>query len=338
MTTRTHLPSERRGSVVRNFEPGDETAVIELLRTAFPEWPREMTDPDPGQFFRWKHMDCPVGGSTMYVAEADGRVVGFEARLPWRFGAGGEVLLASRGTDLAVHPSHRGMGISLALRRAAVFGPEVAFTWSNPNRESMPGSLRFGRRLVGAVPRFVRSGGRPRATIRRALAHEFAAAARLPIDAPPARAVLADGPWLRPRHASCADRRLRTVRDSEYLRWRYAFDDYRAVRAESRRGGEGIAIFRARRWGRLWGLDVCELIAQGDDPRLTGALLRRVRESASADLVRCSFPSRAAAARHGFAQYPGRTALMTSPLREHLSPDPARMSSWALTGGDLELL
>jgi hypothetical protein len=83
---------------------------------------------------------------------------------------------------------------------------------------------------------------------------------------------------------------------------------------------------------------VCELIVEGDDPGLTRTLLRRVRESASADFVRCSFPSRVAAARHGFAQYPGRTTLMTTPLRERLSPDPTRMSSWALTGGDLELL
>jgi GNAT superfamily N-acetyltransferase len=283
-------------------------------------------------------MDCPFGSSTMYVAAADGLVVGFEARLPWRFGAGDEVLLASRGTDLAVDRSHRGRGISMALRRAAVFAPEVAFTWSNPNRESLPGSLRFGRRLVGAVPRFVRPGGTPRGTIRRAVGHEFAAAAQLPIDAPSARSVLADGLPLSPRHAGRADRRLRTVRDGEYLRWRYTFEDYRAVHSEGSRGGEGIAIFRARRWGRLWGLDVCELIVEGDDPGLTRTLLRRVRESASADFVRCSFPSRVAAARHGFAQYPGRTTLMTTPLRERLSPDPTRMSSWALTGGDLELL
>jgi hypothetical protein len=37
-------------------------------------------------------------------------------------------------------------------------------------------------------------------------------------------------------------------------------------------------------------------------------------------------------------QYPGRTALMTTPLRGSISPDPGTMSSWALTGGDLELL
>jgi hypothetical protein len=29
---------------------------------------------------------------------------------------------------------------------------------------------------------------------------------------------------------------------------------------------------------------------------------------------------------------------MTTPLRDRIAPDPTRLSSWALTGGDLELL
>jgi GNAT superfamily N-acetyltransferase len=338
MIAHTQTSTARKGLVVRDFHPDDESDVLELLRSSFGEWPREMSCADPGEFFRWKHVDCPFGGSAMYVAEVDGLVVGFEGRLPWRFLAGGETLLASRGTDLAVHPSYRGRGISLALRRAAVFGPETAFTWSNPNRESMPGSLSFGRRLVGAVPRFVRPGGRPRATILRAAGHEFAAPEQLPIDAPTARESLADGAPLRLRQTGGGERRLSTDKDDDYLRWRYAFADYRAVRASTRQGGEGIAIFRARRSGRLWGLDVCELIAEREDPRLTRSLLVEVRSAAPADFVRCSFPSRAAAARRGFVQYPGRTALMTTPLRERIEPDPTRLSSWALTGGDLELL
>jgi hypothetical protein len=83
---------------------------------------------------------------------------------------------------------------------------------------------------------------------------------------------------------------------------------------------------------------VCELIVEDADTLATRTLLRRVRDAAPVDFVRCSFPSRWAAARYGFAQYPGSTVLMTTPLREHLLPDPTRLSSWALTGGDLELL
>src|SRR3982074_1182469 len=101
----THRPGLR----VRGFEPDDEPAVLDLLRTSFPEWPREMTVADTSAFFRWKHASCPFGPSTMYVAGVGGVVAGCEARLPWRFRAGADVLTASRGTDLAVHPAHRGL-------------------------------------------------------------------------------------------------------------------------------------------------------------------------------------------------------------------------------------
>jgi GNAT superfamily N-acetyltransferase len=322
---------------VRGFEPEDEPSVLELLEASFGEWPRELTSARPSEFFRWKHESCPFGASMMYVAEVRGDIVGFEARLPWRLRAGADVLMASRGTDLVVHPAHRGRGISLALRRAAVFSPDVAFTWSNPNRESLPGSLRFGRTPVGEVPRFVSFGGRLRATMRRVVGQEWPAPARLSIDAPTAREILAQGTPL-PAPRPDAHELLATVRDLDYLRWRYAFKDYRSVRATAAGRGQGIAIFRARRWGRLWGLDICELLVEGDDPLITRALLRQVRDAAPVDFVRCSFRSRSTAARYGFMQYPGRTVLMTTPLRERIVPDPTRMSSWALTGGDLELL
>ncbi|MCW3028360.1 MAG: family N-acetyltransferase [Solirubrobacterales bacterium] len=337
MITHPHIVTRRRALEVRGFEPDDEPAVLELLRTSFGEWPREMSAADPSEFFRWKHAGCPFGPSTMYVADVAGAIVGFEARLPWRMEVGAEVLTASRGTDLAVHPAHRGLGLSLALRRAAVFPREVAFTWSNPNTESLPGSLRFGRTLVGKVPRFVSFGGRPRATMLRAVGQEWPVAAPLEIDAPTARQVLADGTSAAV-HRPEPSPRLATVRDLDYLRWRYAFEDYRAVRAKAVGRGDGIAIFRARRWGRLWGFDVCELIVHGDDPLLARGLLRQVADTAPVDFIRCSFRSRSTAARHGFVQYPGRTVLMTTPLREGITPDPTRMSSWALTGGDLELL
>ena len=329
--------TRRQGVMVRSFEPQDEFHVLELLQASFREWPREMTVAHPSEFFRWKHASCPFGPSTMYVAEADDVIVGFEARLPWRFRAGAHVLVASRGTDLVVHPAHRGLGISLALRRAAVFAQDVAFTWSNPNRESLPGSLRFGRTLVGRVARFVRFSGRPRTSMLRALGQEWPEAAHLPVDAPSARELLAQGSPVATQRPE-PHGRLGTARDLDYLRWRYAFGDYRAVRASTAGGGEGLAIFRARRWGRMWGFDVCELIVDRDDLSLSRRLLRQVGAAGPADFIRCSFASRATAARHGFVQYPARTFLMTTPLHERITPDPRSIASWALTGGDLELL
>jgi GNAT superfamily N-acetyltransferase len=320
---------------VRGFEAQDTPAVLDLLLTAFGRWPGEIRAVEPSEFFRWKHFLCPFGASSMYVAESDGVIVGFEARLPWCFTAGVKLLTASRGTDLAVHPAHRGRGISIALRRAAVFPRDVAFTWSNPNRQSLPGSLRFGRTLVGKVPRFMRLAGRLPRSIQPRVGQERPASVDMPIDAPTAREVLVQGT---PAQVREPHGRLTTARDLNYLRWRYAFDDYRAVRAQTARGGDGIAIFRARRYRRFWGFEVCELIVERPDPGATRSLLRQVRDAGPVDFVGCAFQSRSAAARQGFVQYPGRTALTITLLQDDIDPDPARLSSWALTGGDLELL
>ena len=50
--------------------------------------------------------------------------------MPWRLRVSGRVLATMRGVDLAVHPSYRRRGVSMAMRSAASFGDDVAFMWS----------------------------------------------------------------------------------------------------------------------------------------------------------------------------------------------------------------
>ncbi|HEV2922995.1 MAG TPA: hypothetical protein VGW98_03115 [Solirubrobacteraceae bacterium] len=133
--------------------------------------------------------------------------------------------------------------------------------------------------------------------------------------------------------------RLATVKDLDYLRWRYGqFDEYRALRTDAGEGGGGMVIFRLRRHGPFWGSHVCELFVQRRDRRTARKLLGRVRDAASADFIECNFSSRRQAAQHGFVQYPDRSVLMTYPIQQNLVPDPTQRASWALSLGDLELL
>jgi GNAT superfamily N-acetyltransferase len=120
---------------VRAFQADDEPRVLEVLQAAFGEWPQDIESVAPSEFFRWKYMDGPFGLSILLVAEANGEVVGFYAYLPWRFRAGESHLTAMRGVDLAVHPSHRRRGVSMAIRAAANFSSDVAFIWSNPSEQ-----------------------------------------------------------------------------------------------------------------------------------------------------------------------------------------------------------
>lgn len=334
-------PTTHDGAVkVRAFEAGDEPRVLELLHAAFGTWPRDIQSVTPTEFFRWKHMDGAFGPSTLLVAEADGGVVGFAAYMPWLFRAHGKVLATARGVDFVVDPSVRRRGTSGAMRAAFGLSSRVPLVWSNPNEKSRPSNVRASGVQICRLPRFMQPGGSPRETLARARGKGSKTPEQLHIEAQTTAELLGDGLHgdLLLSHASEPNDRVATAKDPDYLRWRYGrFDEYRAVHADATKG-EGIAIFRPRRHGPFWVLDVCELLVDRRDPRAIRHVLRRVRGSAPADFIICSFSSRLRALRCGFAQLPGGTDLMTDTLQENLPFDPARRASWALSRGDLELL
>jgi hypothetical protein len=332
-----------RGQVkVRGFEAGDGPGVLELLQETFGDWPRDFKGIAPSEFFRWKHMDGPLGPSKLLVAEADDVVVGFLAYMPWRFLASGQVLSTMRGVDLAVHRSYRQLGVSMAIRAEANPPSSVAFIWSTPNEQSHAGQLKSGRRDVRNLPRFVRPCRRVVGdATRRACARAAKAAEYLHVEAHTAGEVLRDGErasWLLAQPLKPSGH-LATFKNLYYLQWRYAqFEEYRAITVEASASGRGMAIFRRRRHGSCWVSHVCELFVEQNDPRTMRRLFRGVREAAPADFISCNFSSRLHAARYGFVQRRGGTFLTIYPLQQNLTPDPTRRSSWMLSLGDLELL
>ncbi len=325
---------------VRPFEAEDEPQVLDVLKAAFGAWPGEIERGAPAEFFRWKHMASPFGPSVLMVAETDGEVIGFYAYMAWRFRAQVGVLTTMRGVDLAVHPAHRRRGVSLAIRAEPEFSDDVAFFWSNPNEPSRPGSLMAGRHRVGKFPRFARPCGRLRETIRRAREQGSKTPAQLQVEADTASEILGDGAPASALlgQAKGVGDRLQTAKDLDYLRWRYGrFEDYRAVQTDAGQAG-GLVIFRPRRLGPFWVLDVCELFVERNDYPTARHLLGQVSRTAPADFISCSFASGRDAALCGFVQSPGGMVLMAAPLQQNLAPDPTKRASWALSRGDLELL
>jgi GNAT superfamily N-acetyltransferase len=345
MTSRRRItprPAAQPELVVRPFEDADEPAAVALLERWLPHWPGDVGAISPAEFFRWKHTASPFGPSTMVVAESGGELVGFEGHMPWRLAAHGRELKASRGTDLCVHPSHRRRGLSVALRGAVALSDDVALTWSNPTDESRPGSVRFGRREVGRVSRFIRPGRSLGLIGRRALGARNPTLNDLVVDDVHAGEVLR-------RIADDFDRlsdvmaradRLSTVKDLSYLQWRYGrFDSYRAVSLAAGRGrGAGLAIFRVRRAGRFWMAELCELFVEGTDRATARKLFNELECAVPVDLSVGSFASVGDAWSCGFLPYRRGAMLVTLPRWETIAPDPTDRRSWALSCGDLELL
>jgi hypothetical protein len=276
----------------------------------------------------------------LVVAEADGLIVGFVAYMPWRLKARERPVLSVRGVDLAVHPAYRRRGVSVALRQESKISSEFGFIWSNPNVQSQPGQRKVGRRPVRVLAQFVQPRGQIARTAGRVYAGRSRSTCHLSVEAEPAGRVI-DDDLLTPLidHTGQPDDRLATDKTVDYLRWRYGrFDEYHAVRIDSGGAPKGVAVFRCRLHGSYRVSHICELFVERGDRRAVRELLRRVRDAAPVDIMRCGFPSHAQAASHCFFHYRSRSLLTTAPLQPNILPDPARRDSWALSVGDLELL
>jgi GNAT superfamily N-acetyltransferase len=335
--------ASRAGIAVRRLRAGEEPAAVALLNAAFGRWPGDL-DADPVQHFRWKHQASPLGPSLAFLAEIDGRAVGFAAWMPCALTVGTRAVSALRGVDLGVHPDFRGRGVAAALTPAGVRSapPGTAFSMSTPNQLSRSGVLRQGRQRAGELPVLVRFRRPLRAVLRR---RSHGSAARPTVNAPRAAEVLEDGERVAALLAD-VDRpegRLSYVKDVDLLRWRYgALSEYHALPLE--RGSDllGIALFRLVRHGASWSTSVCELLVRGDDLWTTRRLLRHAVKAADVEYATCHFAPRTvqrrAAALGGFIRTRRAELLLVYPLVEGLQPDPADARSWSLTLGDLELL
>jgi GNAT superfamily N-acetyltransferase len=319
--------------LIREYREGDAPAALDLLHSAFPDWPgpRVLAHDRPAEFFRWKHETNPQGASFIVLAEEDGRVIGMRAYMPWPLTAGGVATGAVQSVDLATHPDARGRGVNTQLQRHAMatLRDTTAFSIGMPNEMSRSQSRKAGWRPIGRLPVWVRIQ-RPLALARQVRGIRRPSDGAAPtVDAPTAHSVLAQADWAAelPRVVHADQKRFSTAIDLDYLRWRYqpVLADYRAIAHEN----AGLAIFRLRRRGSLNEAAVCELLAP--DRGTAARLLRAVADSAPFDYLVAGAPSK------GLVRSPlGGPMLGVTPYRDTIEPDPAQRRSWALTLGELE--
>jgi hypothetical protein len=331
---------------LRDYRQEDEPRVMALLAAGFGTWPHGITGHDPVELFRWKHELNPLGPSSRVVVEADGALIGFCASIRWRMSANGQVFEVSRGADAVVDRASRGQGVYSAIVREGT-PRDVAFTLSSPNELSRARIVHLGAHELGVFPLLTRAPAllrSARGLIRRRSAL-YASGADPRIDAESAAQALGDDPAISAL-LSGAERphsRFTTVRDVEYLRWRYGgLRDYRCVREY--RSGElvGIGIFRVRPRGRWWMSIVCELLTAPGDRAAARGLFHKIARAAPVDCIICHFPpgstARQAAIRCGFLPtWLGPSATVRN-IADGITPDPRARDSWAVTLGDLDLV
>lgn len=318
---------------IRAAGPDDRPAVVALVGAAL-GW--RSGDPN-AELFAWKHDANPFGPSPMWVAEADGRLVGVRVFLRWELvDRDGGVVHAVRAVDTATHPDARGRGVFTRLTTHALeaLGGDVDFVFNTPNAESRPGYLKMGWEVVGRVPVGVSVtgvGAAGRAARSRVPAEKWSLDRGVGDDA---GEVLDRDGFRELLRSQPAAEGIETRRSVELLRWRYAGGPI-TYRALLRRTdvADGVALFRLRRRGRSVEATLCDVLVPGGDPRLERELVRAVLRTARPDyLIRVQ----RALVDGRCVRLPGQGPILTwRALRSTTRPS---LATWNLTMGDVEVL
>jgi GNAT superfamily N-acetyltransferase len=361
--------------IVRTYRPADETAVLELMRRSLGEGP--VARPRTPEFFRWKHFESPFGQSFIWVAcSPEGEIVGLRAFMRWDFEVGLRRLLAVQAVDTATHPAFRRRGIFSGLTRTAVDVVRkqgVALVFNTPNVYSRPGYLKLGWVDVGPMTPMIRLL-RPLRFLTHSVRAGLGQS--IPDPSPPSGSDLISGlgelfvegsdfDELRLQSDRVNPDRplLQTRRTMEYLRWRYAAHPTLRYHGVTVTRGSDLAACGIVRNGVRFGLReilVSEIFTSAPTPSLLRELLDPLTGKNRPDYLLAYAPEgshlRAALQRCGFRGIPSAALtavferrilpfrslqkprrLMVNRLAERLPIDPAHLSKWNFSMGDLEV-
>jgi GNAT superfamily N-acetyltransferase len=101
----------KKSYIVRPYQSGDDEGLVKLLELVFNGWPHFDLSCTPLDHWRWKFRDNPLKSNIITVALSNNDIIGCHHMVPTRLKLGGRVLLYGNGSDSAVHPDFRGLGI-----------------------------------------------------------------------------------------------------------------------------------------------------------------------------------------------------------------------------------
>lgn len=358
--------------IVRSYQPGDEARILRLRRLVFGDTDEQRNTEG---YWRWEFRDNPAGYATIWLAVAEGKIVGQYPVKPVRMQYRGHVMLGSICLEVMTHPDYRREGVFEALGNG-LYGElekeDIPVTYMFPNESSLAaGGAKHDWLHICSPSVFVKPLNASR-IVERFIANPILAflvkAAFKPLaglmfkpnDAFPGESDetrwvdrfdnRVDVFWERvaPRH------RITVVRDSTYLNWRY-FDnpgrDYRALIAETDDEILGYVIVRCMEQFGLRGGMIVDLGVLPDREPVLGVLLAEAEgffREQWMDLVACLINGDKdyigvlrkqgllpLPKKLGFKEWYFAVRLNTPTLDKEFSTDP---SNWFLTFGDTDII
>jgi len=138
----------------RKYNNGDEKFILSLFNSISKRSTREL------DHWYWKFKDNPAGLAPIHVAEADGEIIGQYALMPLRMKVGQHYIIGAQSLDTMTHPNYVRQGIFIELanrvyREAKDNG--ISIVYGFPNEYSHPG---FVQKLdwidLGPVPKMIK--------------------------------------------------------------------------------------------------------------------------------------------------------------------------------------
>lgn len=130
---------------VRAYKKGDEKGIFELMKAVYPEkiYDREKWM----RWWGWMCMNCPAGVSRIWVAVHGNKIIGHYPLILVNMKMGKEIEVASQNIDLMTHPDYRHQGVFSTLEKKALIEANkegINIIYGFPNESAYPGHLKSG--------------------------------------------------------------------------------------------------------------------------------------------------------------------------------------------------
>lgn len=306
-------------------------------------------------YWSWKHVANSFGRSTgTYGMSLENAVVGVRSFMRWAFRcADGGLLRAVRAVDTSTAPNWRGRGVFTRLTLAAIeklHAEGVDLIFNTPNSASGPGYLRMGWHCVGVMPLAIRPCRLSSGLLRRSSsAHQSPVPADFGMSELQRATDVLHAPsflrLLKSHENARAQLGLRTPRDEQYLRWRYALHPqahYFACVLQDAAGLAAVVLVRPNWRFGLREIVVVEIFARDADVLLAIRCLKNLAGTTRGDYLIAHFAAgsveRRALSRAGFLPVPGQgIRLFARSVAGALPEELTGPAGWDLSLGDLEL-
>jgi GNAT superfamily N-acetyltransferase len=327
---------------IRAMTSNDIEAILDLLQISLntPGIPRTK------EFWIWKHIQNPFGASPGLVAEANNRIIGLRVFLLWKWKSGNVEISAARAVDTVVHPQWRGKGVFSRLTSTLLedLGSRgVHFIFNTPNVASKKGYLKLGWQVVRRLPLLFRPLKPFRIARNFILKSSGESVTYGNVETEPPGTDL----WKNlPGCATDQDLRLHTIRNKEFMTWRYQNIPgfHYEIRYRQRENIATIGIFRQKIRKGLRELSISEFsITSGSkDLRCAKELLDDVLKTAQGDyavaIAAKNTPEYITLRNSGFFPLWNGPILVVKKLREiPTGIDLMNWNHWRCSIGDLEI-